>query len=335
MQELIPNLNQPAVRSLPANFGPLRGANASARITGPCGDTMEYWLAIRDGRIRRATFTTDGCGASIISGAMAARLAEGKTLDEAARLTPQQVETAVGGLPDDRRHCPVLAVDTLQAALGQYRKTTAPAAKPPALSSAEVGRSKPHPQPPADPALQDRLRTIRQTILVLSGKGGVGKSTVAANLAMSLAQAGCAVGLLDVDIHGPSIPKLMGLEGESCGPSAEPGAFEPVVVSPNLKVMSIGFLLQSPRDAVVWRGPLKYKIIEQFLRDVVWGYLDVLVIDSPPGTGDEPLSVAQMVDRPPPPSSSPRPRTSRWQTCAAPLLSARSFTCKCWGSWRT
>ncbi len=256
---------------------------------------MEFWLAIGDGRILRATFTTDGCGASLVSGATAARLAEGKTLDEAARLTPQQVGIAVGNLPEDHKHCPVLAVDTVQAALEQYRKTIAPAAEPAAPSSAEAGRSKPQPQPPADPALQDRLEAIRHKILVLSGKGGVGKSTVAANLAMSLAQAGCAVGLLDVDIHGPSIPKLMGLEGESCGPSAEPGAFEPVVVSPNLKVMSIGFLLQSPRDAVVWRGPLKYKVIEQFLRDVVWGNLDVLVIDSPPGTGDEPLSVAQLV----------------------------------------
>lgn len=273
----------------------MKGANASARVTGPCGDTMEYWLVIRDGRILRATFTTDGCGASIVSGAMAARLAEGKTLSEAARLTPQQVETAVGSLPEDHKHCPVLALDTLRAALEQHRRTIAPAAKPTAPSSAEAGRSKPQPQPPADPALQDRLQAIRQKILVLSGKGGVGKSTVAANLAMSLAQAGCAVGLLDVDIHGPSIPKLMGLEGESCGPGVEPGALEPVVVSPNLKVMSIGFLLQSPRDAVVWRGPLKYKIIEQFLRDVVWGSLDVLVIDSPPGTGDEPLSVAQLV----------------------------------------
>jgi Mrp family chromosome partitioning ATPase len=223
-------------------------------------------------------------------------LAEGKNLAEAARLTPQQVETAVGGLPEDHKHCPVLAVDTLRTALEQYRRTIAPAAEPTAPSSVEAGR--PMPRPPVDPALQARLQAIRQKILVLSGKGGVGKSTVAANLALSLARAGCAVGLLDIDIHGPSIPKLMGLEGESCRPAAEPGGIQPVVVSPNLKVMSIGFLLQNPRDAVVWRGPLKYKVIEQFLRDVVWGNLDVLVIDSPPGTGDEPLSVAQLVGRP-------------------------------------
>lgn len=142
------------------------------------------------------------------------------------------------------------------------------------------------------------MQVIRQKILVLSGKGGVGKSTVAANLAMSLARAGCEVGLLDVDIHGPSIPKLMGLEDEGCGSTAEPGGLLPVGIIPHLKVMSIGFLLKSSRDAVVWRGPLKYKVIEQFLRDVAWGSLDTLVIDSPPGTGDEPLSVAQLVGRP-------------------------------------
>lgn len=146
--------------------------------------------------------------------------------------------------------------------------------------------------------IRERLSKIRHKILVLSGKGGVGKSTVAANVAMALAQAGCAVGLLDIDIHGPSIPKLLGLEGEGCSPAAEEGAIRPVALGANLKVMSIGFLLQSRRDAVVWRGPLKYKVIQQFLGEVTWGALDALVIDSPPGTGDEPLSVAQLVGCP-------------------------------------
>ena len=131
---------------------------------------------------------------------------------------------------------------------------------------------------------------------MLSGKGGVGKSTVAANLAMSLALAGCDVGLLDVDIHGPSIPKLLGLEGRQL--TAGGGAIQPISIGPRLKVMSIGFLLGSPRDAVVWRGPLKYNIIRQFLSDVEWGGLDALIIDSPPGTGDEPLSVAQLIGPP-------------------------------------
>lgn len=142
--------------------------------------------------------------------------------------------------------------------------------------------------------LQTRMERIGRKILVLSGKGGVGKSTVAANLAMALAQAGKKVGLLDVDLHGPSIPKLLGLDGQRLGPDAT-GGLSPIQVSENLFVVSVGLLLDSAKDAVIWRGPMKYNVIRQFLKDVVWGRLDYLVIDSPPGTGDEPLSVAQMV----------------------------------------
>lgn len=137
---------------------------------------------------------------------------------------------------------------------------------------------------------------VRKKLVVLSGKGGVGKSTVAANLAAALAQAGHAVGLLDVDIHGPSIPKLFGLDGR--GLETESQQMIPVKVGERLSVMSIGFLLGSNADAVIWRGPLKFSIIRQFLCDVAWGSLDYLVVDCPPGTGDEPLSVAQLVGRP-------------------------------------
>jgi ATP-binding protein involved in chromosome partitioning len=140
------------------------------------------------------------------------------------------------------------------------------------------------------------MERIGQKILVLSGKGGVGKSTVAANLAISLAEAGKTVGLLDIDVHGPSIPKLMGLVGRR--PQSDGSALNPVEVAENLKVMSIGFLVDSREDAVIWRGPMKYNVIRQFLKDVTWGRLDYLVIDSPPGTGDEPLAVAQLVGRP-------------------------------------
>jgi len=145
--------------------------------------------------------------------------------------------------------------------------------------------------------LQTRMERIGRKILVLSGKGGVGKSTVAANLAMSLAQAGKTVGLLDVDLHGPSIPKILGLDGQRLGPDPT-GGISPIQVSENLSVVSVGLLLDSAKDAVIWRGPMKYNVIRQFLKDVAWGRLDYLVIDSPPGTGDEPLAVAQLVGKP-------------------------------------
>ena len=142
-----------------------------------------------------------------------------------------------------------------------------------------------------DQRLHRRMGQIRHKILVMSGKGGVGKSTVAVNLAISLHQAGQRVGLLDVDIHGPSIPQMLHLgharamgDGESLLPLEYGG----------LKVMSIGFLLANSDDAVIWRGPMKMTVIRQFLQDVDWGDLDHLVIDLPPGTGDEPLSVCQL-----------------------------------------
>jgi len=144
-----------------------------------------------------------------------------------------------------------------------------------------------------DLILQDRMRNISRKLLVLSGKGGVGKSTVAANLAVALARAGKKVGLLDVDVHGPSIPKLLGLEGRTV--EISPREMLPIEVSENLSVMSIGLLLEKLDEPVIWRGPRKYGVIRQFLKDVAWGQLDYLVIDSPPGTGDEPLSIAQLV----------------------------------------
>ncbi len=142
-------------------------------------------------------------------------------------------------------------------------------------------------------AIERRMSLVRHRILVLSGKGGVGKSTVACYLALSLARAGKQVGLLDVDIHGPSIPKMLGLEGRTIEVTAD--AMMPIRFSDKLKVMSMGFLLMTDQDAVIWRGPLKMGAIKQFIKDVEWGVLDYLVIDSPPGTGDEPLSVCQLI----------------------------------------
>ena len=144
--------------------------------------------------------------------------------------------------------------------------------------------------------LAQRMADIRQKILVMSGKGGVGKSTVATHLAVGLARAGMSVGLLDVDVHGPSIPQLLGLQGK--GADVLGHELQPVAVNDRLCVMSIGVLVASRNDAVIWRGPMKYNIIRQFLKDVHWGRLDYLVVDSPPGTGDEPLAVAQLVGKP-------------------------------------
>lgn len=143
--------------------------------------------------------------------------------------------------------------------------------------------------------IRQRVKRIKHQILVLSGKGGVGKSTVAVNLAISLALSGKSVGLLDIDIHGPSIPKILNLEAKAV--QAVGDVILPIEMVQNLKVMSIGFLLRGRDDAVIWRGPMKYQMIRQFLKDVQWGDLDFLVVDSPPGTGDEPLSVVQLLEK--------------------------------------
>ena len=296
------------LRQLPVNFGPLKGASTNARLKGPCGDTMEFWLRVEADRILQANFTTDGCGASVLSGAMAGKLASGKTLAEACKVTPQQVEEAAGGLPDDHKHCAVLALKTLCAAVAQLERQDAPCSHSEAgcgptpcsdsAGAAGAGSGGPAESRKLVPSAEDEavgrsMSRIRFKVLVLSGKGGVGKSTVAAKLAMALATSGKRVGLLDVDIHGPSIPKMMGLE--SAQPAAGGGAIRPVMAGPNLSVMSMGFLLQNVTDAVVWRGPIKAGLIRQFLSEVAWGDLDVLVVDCPPGTGDEPLSIAQML----------------------------------------
>jgi len=137
------------------------------------------------------------------------------------------------------------------------------------------------------------LARIQNRILVFSGKGGVGKSTVAANLALALSLKEKKVGLLDVDIHGPNLAKMLGVEDKRM--EISPDHIKPVQINNNLKLVSMALLLENPDLPVIWRGPMKMKIIQQFLGDVDWGDLDWLIIDSPPGTGDEPLSVAQLI----------------------------------------
>jgi len=129
--------------------------------------------------------------------------------------------------------------------------------------------------------------------VILSGKGGVGKSMISANLAIGLSKKGYNVGLLDSDIHGPSIPKILGIEENK--PDVTKTGMNPVIVNPKLKVMSMAFLLPETDTPIIWRGPMKMGVIKQFLGEVNWGDLDYLLIDLPPGTGDEPLSIAQLI----------------------------------------
>ncbi|MDX9819083.1 MAG: Mrp/NBP35 family ATP-binding protein, partial [Desulfococcus multivorans] len=138
------------------------------------------------------------------------------------------------------------------------------------------------------------LRKIKQIFMVMSGKGGVGKTSVSVNLAMALAKKGFKVGIMDVDIHGPDVPRMLGIQKEMLGVNAN-RKLTPLAYSDNLSAVSIESLSASKDDAIIWRGPMKHSVIRQFISDVEWGELDYLIIDSPPGTGDEPLSVAQTI----------------------------------------
>lgn len=147
-------------------------------------------------------------------------------------------------------------------------------------------------------ALQDQLiattlEHIRYKLFVMSGKGGVGKSSISVNIAAALAARGFKVGLMDVDIHGPSVPRLLGLTGQL---ETDRGSLvKPKRYNENLHVVSMDSLLLDPDQAVLWRGPMKTSAIRQFISDVQWGDLDFLVIDSPPGTGDEPMTVLKLI----------------------------------------
>ncbi len=157
-------------------------------------------------------------------------------------------------------------------------------------TSATPSSAEPHSKTGGHP--QKAKIDVKHVILVLSGKGGVGKTTVSVNLAYALANHGKNVGLLDLDFHGPNVPKMLGLEGRRA--VVYGNAIEPVHVTGNLAVMSMAFLLQDSTTPVIWRGPMKMRAIQQFLAEVHWGSLDYLVVDLPPGTGDEALTIAQL-----------------------------------------
>jgi Mrp family chromosome partitioning ATPase len=232
---------------------------------------------------------------------LATCLAQGKRLKQAAAIGQREILEALGGLPAEVEHCALLAANTLKAACEDAARRTRSDGQSECGSCSDAScAARQRLAGESEEAfaerqrLQAKLCRIRQKILVLSGKGGVGKSTVAVNLAVAFTLAGWKTGLLDVDIHGPSVPTMLGLEGVTVQEAG--GELLPVETA-GLKVLSLGFFLKNPDDAVIWRGPLKMKAIQQFLKDVAWGDLDVLVVDSPPGTGDEPLSVCQLLGK--------------------------------------
>ncbi len=144
-----------------------------------------------------------------------------------------------------------------------------------------------------DKKIKLTLDRIKHKIAIMSGKGGVGKTSVTVNLAAAFTAKGLRVGVLDADIHGPNVPKMLGMEGKraTIGP---PGIF-PVEMEGGIPVMSIAFLLSEDDAPVIWRGPVKMGALRQFVSDVAWGDLDILLVDLPPGTGDEPLTVMQTI----------------------------------------
>jgi ATP-binding protein involved in chromosome partitioning len=144
-----------------------------------------------------------------------------------------------------------------------------------------------------DSKITENLKKIKHKIAVMSGKGGVGKSTVAVNLAFELSMRGADTGLLDADVHGPSTLKMLCIENRQI--IADKNGIFPAELPPHLKVMSMGFLISDKDAPVIWRGPVKMGAIRQFIGDVHWGNLDYLIIDLPPGTGDEPLSICQLI----------------------------------------
>jgi Mrp family chromosome partitioning ATPase len=153
--------------------------------------------------------------------------------------------------------------------------------------------NKKDPHAEQDAKINSALGKIKHKFLVMSGKGGVGKTSTSVNLSIALANKGFKVGIMDVDLHGPDVPRMLGLEGTlDVGSNRK---LSPANFSDNLKAVSVESLMASKDEAVIWRGPIKYSAIQQFIGDVDWGELDFLIIDAPPGTGDEPLTIAQIV----------------------------------------
>jgi len=160
-------------------------------------------------------------------------------------------------------------------------------------SSMETAKQQANPQAQRDAEINGALGRIKHKFIVMSGKGGVGKTSTSVNLSLALAALGHQVGIMDVDLHGPDVPRMLGLSGML--DLGENRKLNPMRYSKNLGAVSIESLTPTKDEAIIWRGPVKYSAIQQFIGDVEWGNLDFLIIDAPPGTGDEPLTVAQTI----------------------------------------
>jgi len=159
--------------------------------------------------------------------------------------------------------------------------------------SMDAARKPSNPKDALQQAVKQSLTRIKKKFIIMSGKGGVGKSSTCVNLALSLASKEKTVGLIDVDLHGPDIPRMLGLDG-LLDMNADQQLI-PKQYNPHLSAVSVASLTADEDDAIIWRGPVKYSVIQQFIGQVAWGELDFLLIDAPPGTGDEPLTVAQTI----------------------------------------
>jgi len=161
------------------------------------------------------------------------------------------------------------------------------------FNSMDEAKTRVDPQAERNAAVQGSLSKIKHKFLVMSGKGGVGKTSTTVNLAIALAQKGYQVGIMDVDLHGPDIPRMLGLDGVL--ELSENRKLQPMAYNDHLHAISVEALTPGKDEAIIWRGPIKYSAIQQFIADVEWGDLDFLLIDAPPGTGDEPLTIAQTI----------------------------------------
>ncbi len=241
----------------PRNMGVLEPPCHHGSRTGDCGDRMDFWVEVKDAAVVRVSFTTTGCGSSRACASMTTELALGQSVEQVLSLTAQDVLGALGTFPESSRHCAELSVGALHAACAPW---VIPGSAP----------------------------AFGKTLMVLSGKGGVGKSMLVANLASSLSRQGLRVGVLDIDLHGPNLPALLGMEDEvveRLEDRLQPAERE------GIKVMSMAFLLPDPDQAVVWKGMKKGILVQQFVQEVAWGELDLLLIDAPAGTGDEPIAI--------------------------------------------